>query len=69
MSRWTHLACFGCYAKKYPKRSPVRLKPEEGQSLPMQNCCYCREETGEGIYVRDDPEMVACKGRGEVHEE
>ena len=69
MSRWTHLACFSCYSKKYPKRTPSRLKPEEGQSLPMEDCCYCGEGTAEGIYVRDDPVAVRCQGKGEVHEE
>lgn len=69
MSRWTHNACYDCYGKKYPKRTPHRLKPEEGQSLPMEACCYCGKETPDGIYVRDDPETTPCKGKGEVHEE
>lgn len=62
MSRWTHNTCIDCWNAKYPNRQPVRLKHQEGETLVVEKCCYCVELTTDGIYTREDPNKLLCKG-------
>ncbi len=59
MSQWTHSICYGCWLKKDPNSDPARLKQE---SAEVETCCYCGNETREGIYLRDNPNNTICKG-------
>jgi hypothetical protein len=57
MSTWTHSICSGCWNKKNPSREPVRMK-----GAPIEKCCYCGQPTSMGIFIRESPETVPCKG-------
>lgn len=57
MSRWSHAICDACWAKKNPNHEPGRLK-----SAVCEECCYCGNPTIDGIYVRDNPDSLTCKG-------
>lgn len=59
MSRWTHVSCLACFHVKYPDKTPHRLDPAHRES---EVCCYCSAKTVSGIYVRDDPNTLKCKG-------
>jgi len=57
MSMWTHSICDMCWIKDHPDRIPVRLKGED----PRQ-CCFCGKEHTSGIFTREDPQALSCKG-------
>jgi hypothetical protein len=63
MSRWNHSMCEDCWNARNPdRRVPVRARyPQE------ELCCYCGRKHSSGIYYRDDPKNVACKGEGPAH--
>lgn len=52
MSGWTQPICGRCYAQKEPRRQPLRMKAEYAKT---ERCCFCGEETREGIYYRVKP--------------
>jgi hypothetical protein len=54
---WTHLICENCWRKREPKREPVRLINAE-----EEKCCFCGSLTKSGIYVRENPNFLLCKG-------
>lgn len=31
----------------------------------IERCCFCLRATESGIYVREDPETLPCKGKHE----
>lgn len=58
---WTHIICRACWKREKGDKTPHRLV-----NAPVELCCFCRvEETGEGIYLREDPRTLACRG---IHE-
>jgi hypothetical protein len=64
MSRWTHSICEDCYYKLREERDWAKL-PSRLREPEPENCCYCGHQHQSGIYVRDDPNLVACKGEHE----
>ena len=50
---WTQACCERCWWERYPGRSPTVARDSE-----LESCCYCGETTLDGIYVRDDPQVV-----------
>jgi hypothetical protein len=62
MSQWTHVICAPCWHQRHPDRpveSTVRMVE---QYRSDERCCFCREITSAGIYVREDPTQVLCYG-------
>ena len=57
---WTHAICGPCWKRREPNRDPVVLK-----DAATTVCCFCRELTSEGIFVREDPKKTLCKGKCE----
>lgn len=60
-SALNHLLCDDCWKKASktagkPGRIPVRVQPDVG------NCCACSALTTSGIYVREEPAAMPCKG-------
>jgi hypothetical protein len=54
-SIWTHAICHQCWNRRQPdKRIPV----VEGDEL----CCFCHRPRAAGIYVRENPAHLACRG-------
>lgn len=62
MSMWTHAICFDCWDKREPTTEAIPIFITE-----FETCCFCGHETQAGIYVREDPCKVRCKGQGVVH--
>lgn len=52
-SKWTHPICRFDYAVMEPGRTPTVLKDAEHEV-----CCWCGNETTDGIYFRADPNVV-----------
>ncbi len=61
MSRWNHSICEECWNKRHPDREPVRIREEYRDEKPIP-CCYCSRPHQSGIYVRDDPATLSCRG-------
>jgi hypothetical protein len=61
-SRWNHSICEACWQKRNGTREPVRVKGPE-----VVRCCYCGLTHCSGIYLREDPQTVACRGQGPEH--
>ena len=60
---WTHAICrlcwdLRCLNEGRPGRQPTVLTQPENEL-----CCFCGQQTKDGIYVRHDPQELAC-----VHE-
>ncbi len=64
MSRWNHAVCDLCWSEREPDRTPVRFTV-----APTVDCCYCGTPTTSGIFVRQDPTEVRCKGEAGTHVE
>ena len=58
LSPWTHPMCESCWKQRDPTREPYRL---ELGSLEL--CCFCGAVTCSGIFVRNDPKALLCKGQ------
>ncbi|MFQ5503352.1 MAG: hypothetical protein ACE5F1_00985 [Planctomycetota bacterium] len=56
---WTHTFCDECWKARHADREPVRVK-----YLARKSCCGCGKQTTSGIWVREDPQALACRGRG-----
>ena len=56
MADWTHTICEACWRKREPGREPVRLK-----NPTAEPCCFCGAVTRDGIFVRQDPQDLACQ--------
>ena len=52
-SKWTHPICLKDYAVMEPERDPFRVT-----DAAPERCCWCNEETTDGIYYRHDPDVV-----------
>jgi len=58
-SPWTHSICEDCWKKKEPDRPAFSFHENYRQ---QEVCCYCQKSHRSGIYVRDDPRTLPCKG-------
>lgn len=68
VSRWTHALCEGCWrvwAMATGRTGPPVRVVDVGPDV----CCACDCSTSSGIYVRADPAVMGCGGRGGSHEE
>ena len=65
MSKWTHSICEECWTLKRGPLTPTRMKEEYREK---ELCCFCGKEHESGIYLRGDPHLTGCQGRGLVHE-
>lgn len=68
MSAWNHLICDSCFPIFRPGQTPHKVR-EEFRDEKADPCCFCGRPCQTGIYVREDPIDVACKGQGPVHAE
>jgi len=41
---------------------PARIKPVCILYAPVEKCCLCGTDTGQGIYSRADPTALPCNG-------
>lgn len=57
MSNWTHLICCACWNKRNPEKAVSEAETEGGTP-----CCVCGKPTESGIYFREDPATLLCKG-------
>jgi hypothetical protein len=57
MTSWTHSACDACWQEHEPDREPVRIFIPE-----LEVCCYCHKRHVSGIFFREDPALLPCKG-------
>lgn len=55
--------CEACWRQKNPDRPAYRFVGD----LDPGVCCFCGGEAG-GIYVRADPKLTMCLGKGPEHE-
>ena len=64
MSAFRHAICTSCYTSRYTTAPRPVDKPR------LEECCYCRAETSDGLYDRRLPVEAPCQGRrGSAHEE
>lgn len=62
MSKWTHALCWKCWRERHGDRAPfVVVGPIEPEP-----CCACGEDTTAGIYYRESPDEMKCKGKCEI---
>ena len=57
MSKWTHAICVECWDLREPGKQPVTVL--DGSE---EVCCFCGQPTRAGIYVRENPGGLLCKG-------
>ena len=62
-SAWSHAICEACWRMREPLRVPVRVKDD-----PRRPCCVCGAWDASGIYFREDPQHMLCKGLGPNHQ-
>jgi hypothetical protein len=55
VSQWTHPICAACYEGLHPGRTPSRIVEALREA---EVCCVCAEPTRDGIYFREDPNML-----------
>ena len=60
---WTHSICPDCWNDKNPEREPIKfIEPEK------ETCCFCGEETTDGIYIRNNPaDCKYCNHKEDSH--
>lgn len=56
-SPWNHAICCRCWEETRGARVPFRV-----EEAPEVRCCYCRDVTTSGIWVRGDPHEMPCAG-------
>jgi len=56
-SKWTHNICKTCWDVNFPERKAVTLTIKV-----TEICCYCGCFNTTGIFVREDPTKLKCKG-------
>jgi hypothetical protein len=63
---WLHSICDACWKELRPY-APIKVKPEFiGRKEP---CCSCGFEHSSGIYLREDPKEMHCRGMLGIHRE
>ncbi len=55
--RWTHTLCDPCWRDRQGDQIPYRLRDRF-----VEDCCSCGAPTGSGIFMRGDPDGLACAG-------
>lgn len=61
--KWDHVICSDCYAERHPGRTAHRT----AGGVDLGECCFCGEETDEGIFVRADPAITNCQAVTGIH--
>ena len=56
-SSWTHAICGPCWDETNPDTTPYTV---EGST--EEKCCCCNAPTRAGIFIRNDPTELNCKG-------
>jgi hypothetical protein len=56
-SKWNHSMCVICWYEKNPEREPHVITDADEDT-----CCFCGLKSKAGIYVREDPKDLRCKG-------
>ena len=64
-SKWTHNICKECWDKKNPNNRQAHRAIASESNV----CCYCGQKNSDGIYLRDDPNTIPCKGVTGAHDE
>lgn len=59
MSEWTHRVCEACWNREFWAR---QIAAHRALDDPPAPCCFCRELTSAGIYVRRNPCFTPCRG-------
>jgi hypothetical protein len=54
-----HASCSTCWAMHRLPVLPIRNLT----AAVMEICCFCETPTRAGIYVRQDPKDITCKGK------
>jgi hypothetical protein len=62
-SPWTHALCIACWNERHPSTPFNTDSIPDSVMVEMVPCCHCSQLTTSGIYVRDDPKKMACKGK------
>lgn len=61
MSFWTHAICWKCFQVRVPGATPVTSTGLNRKKV----CCFCGEETMDGIFVRESGDAVELRCKGE----
>jgi hypothetical protein len=73
MSKWTHSICEADWIDKLGNWETLPDGNEALMSIPaptrlkdaqLEQCCYCGRPTIFGAYIREDPNVLPCKGEG-----
>jgi hypothetical protein len=60
-----HACCGECWFTKHATKAaegpPTRVPND------VSTCCWCGKKTVAGIYLRGDPKVVPCGGKGKLH--
>jgi hypothetical protein len=56
---WVHEMCAECWNEREPENQ-VPIVQGTG------HCCFCGERRAAGIFVRENPALVLCRGRHEA---
>ena len=59
MSPWSHSICDACWTERFA-HAPAKIKKKFREH---ESCCFCSKHHTSGIYIRHDPETLACKGK------
>jgi hypothetical protein len=65
-NRFTHVICQLCWNDHFAQQRGAPVKMVGASPEP---CCFCGTVTSDGIYVREYPERVRCRGTGPNHGE
>lgn len=50
-----HNICRNCWDRLHPGQEPILAHPD-----PTEICCFCQGSAGDGIYTRDEIEIIKC---------
>lgn len=57
--------CAECWNERNPDRQATVIREEFRDEKP-ETCCYCGKPHNSGIYKRENPDLLFCKGIHEV---
>lgn len=60
MSAWNHSVCAACWNERNPDKPDTRAALE--RTALVEKCCFCEMIHVSGIYIRQDPDSMPCKG-------
>lgn len=59
LSKWIHSICVECWNARNSGHEPVRLK---AIYRTADSCCFCGHQHKSGIFIRQAPDKLMCKG-------